>query len=152
MGECCDGRPPALSLPVPAAVRLLLDRQLYESESTVGDLYVNGEFECYVMEPGTREISHPAIPEGIYPVKLTVSPKFKRVLPLICDVPGRDGIRIHPGNTDDQTLGCLMPGEEVIFKFGMPFMVHSVPAFARLFEKLNEAAENHEELTLEVVA
>lgn len=133
-------------------MRLLLDRTQYQTESTVGDLYVEGVYECVVMEPGTRELSHPAIPEGIYDVRLTWSPKFKRVLPLILDVPGRDGIRIHPGNDPSETLGCLMPGESVIFKLGIPFLLHSAPAFGRLFQKLEDAVNRDQRIELEVVA
>lgn len=132
-------------------MNLLLDRQKYQSESTVGDLYVNGVYECVVMEPGTKEIGHPAIPEGVYDILLSWSPKFDRVLPLIINVPGRDGIRIHPGNKPEETLGCLMPGESVIFKFGMPFLLHSVAAFVPLFDKLQAANEAGERIAIEVI-
>lgn len=133
-------------------MRLLLDRKEYDAESTVGDLYVDGVWECVVMEPGVGEDSHPAIPEGEYEVLLTHSPAFNRVLPLITDVPGRDGIRIHPGNQREQTLGCLMTGETVQFISGVPFLMHSKASFDRLYNKLRSAAAKAEKLTLEVIA
>lgn len=51
-----------------------------------------------------------AIPAGLYNVELTFSPKFKRELPLILNVPYFEGIRIHRGNKDEDTEGCLIPG------------------------------------------
>lgn len=132
-------------------MRLLLDRSEYEKDSTVGDLFIEGVWECVVLEPGANEDEYPAIPEGKYDVLLTVSPRFKRVLPLVVNVPGRDGIRFHPGNTPEQTLGCLMPGENVIRVADVPFVTHSVRAFDRIFEKMERAANSGERITLEVV-
>ena len=51
-----------------------------------------------------------AIPKGNYRVSLTWSNRFKRVLPLVQDVPGFEGIRIHAGNTSADTEGCLLVG------------------------------------------
>lgn len=82
---------------------------------TISKLYANGKYICDILEdlarkPGVKVYGETAIPEGTYKVVLTPSPKFKRVLPLLLDVPGFTGIRIHEGNTAKDTHGCLIPG------------------------------------------
>ena len=52
-----------------------------------------------------------AIPAGTYEVIVNVSVKFKRTLPLLLNVPHFTGIRIHRGNTDKDTSGCILVGE-----------------------------------------
>ena len=48
------------------------------------------------------------IPPGIYPLKRTWSPRFKKLLPEITDVPQRDGIRIHAGSLPEHSKGCIL--------------------------------------------
>ena len=48
------------------------------------------------------------IPEGTYKVERTWSPKFKKHLPLVCDVPDREGIRIHKGTIPEHSEGCIL--------------------------------------------
>jgi hypothetical protein len=137
-------------------MRLQLDRRAYEEGSTVGDLFIDGVWECASLEDQVREgpkvKGETAIPEGVYEIRLTHSPRFKRVLPLLVDVPGFDGIRIHPGNTAKDTEGCLLVGENVTYAMGLPFLTHSRRAFDRLYKKLCEAELRREALTIEVIA
>ncbi len=69
-------------------------------------------FSSMVLERGDldnkKSVSN--IPAGIYPLKLTYSPRFKRKMWLVADVPNRAGIRIHPANYYNQLEGCLAPG------------------------------------------
>jgi hypothetical protein len=136
-------------------VKLLLDRKEYDKDSTLGDLYLDGVFECVTLEDQVREgpkvKGETAIPEGTYEVLLTHSPRFKRTLPLLVDVPGFDGIRIHPGNTADDTEGCLLVGENVSNVSGKPFLIHSRAAFDRLYQKLVAAAARREAMTIEII-
>lgn len=74
---------------------------------TIGRLSIDGMAFCDTLEPAVA--SGIIIPEGEYTVKMTYSPKFRRILPLI-DVPGREGIRIHRGNTVNDTTGCVLVG------------------------------------------
>ena len=86
------------------------------------DEYLRGEkltYICDTLEPqwrdyakGQRKINgKSAIPEGRYPVVITYSPKFKKWLPLLVNVPYFSGIRIHAGNTQKDTQGCILVGE-----------------------------------------
>lgn len=136
-----------------SGMKLVLDRTQYEEGSTVGDLYIDGVWECAVLEDRVRPEKvkgETAIPAGSYDILLTPSPRFKCVLPLLIDVPGFDGIRIHPGNTAKDTEGCLLVGENVITTAGVPFLTHSRRAFDRLFEKMQAAVRRGEKLTIQV--
>ena len=77
----------------------------------IGDLFVDGVFFCHTLEDEKRadgvKIKHEtAIPNGIYKVVLTRSNRFKRIMPLLLDVKGFSGIRIHGGNDSSNTSGC----------------------------------------------
>lgn len=97
--------------------------RIFKGETyTIGNLYFNGKYFCDTLEDKVRVLrdigdkikGETAIPSGRYEVKLTYSPKFKRVLPLVCDVPYFDGIRIHRGNTSKDTQGCILVGENKV--------------------------------------
>ena len=67
-----------------------------------GSMRVNGR------DIATLENADYIIPVGIYPVFVTFSPRFKRMLPLIGNVPGRSGIRIHRGTKPEHSKGCVL--------------------------------------------
>lgn len=87
---------------------------------TIGHLYINGRLLCDTLEPTDRLLSlaHPerklrgrtAIPTGCYPVVITRSPRFRQWLPLLIGVPLFEGVRIHAGNSPQDTAGCILPG------------------------------------------
>lgn len=98
---------------------------------TIGKLYIDNQYVCDTLEDTDRGLeqkdslelitkmkqTYPgktAIPSGTYSIEYTYSNKFKRLLPLLIDVPGFEGIRIHPGNTSEDTLGCILPGKNTI--------------------------------------
>ena len=63
------------------------------------------------MRPKGQKIAgKTAIPSGMYRVKKTFSPRFKKILPEILEVEGFSGVRIHAGNTAKDTEGCLLLG------------------------------------------
>jgi len=94
-----------------------LVRHWTNDKESIGTLMVkdsNGMpvFASMVLERGDldnrRNVSN--IPAGIYPLRLTYSPKFRRKMWLVDDVPNRSGIRIHPANYWNQLNGCIAPG------------------------------------------
>ncbi len=85
------------------------------TDYTIGKLYIDGAYFCDTLEDvvrpaGQKIAGKTAIPSGTYKVKKTMSPRFKSVLPEILNVPGFTGVRIHSGNTADDTAGCLLLG------------------------------------------
>lgn len=80
---------------------------------TIGKLSLPSGGYVYTLEDVEREEKIPgktAIPKGCYEVKITWSNRFKKDLPLLIDVPGFEGVRVHSGNTDKDTEGCILVG------------------------------------------
>lgn len=106
-------------------MRLTLIRKYKLPTYTIGKLYIDEEYFCDTLEDKDRgltdsmtvgEISkikikkETAIPTGTYKVTITYSNRFKKNMPLINDVKGFEGIRIHSGNTNQDTEGCILVG------------------------------------------
>ncbi len=95
-----------------------MELDLYRGPSahgcTIGRLAVNGHFCCWTLEDEVRDgpkvQGQTAIPPGRYPVTITRSQRFGVLLPLIQDVPGFEGVRLHAGNTAADTSGCVLVG------------------------------------------
>lgn len=90
---------------------LVLVRTEARTDRTLGQLLVNGEHFCHVLEDtlrprGVKVAGVTAIPAGLYRVILELSPKFKRIMPTILGVPNFEGIRMHGGNRPEDTEGC----------------------------------------------
>ena len=135
-------------------MKLELVRRTLGEKATTGDLYVDGAWEAFSLEDhvrtGPKVPGETAIPEGVYRVIVTPSPRFKRPLPLLVNVPGFDGIRIHPGNSHEDTHGCLLVGEGVHEFSGEPRLTKSASAFTRLFEQIEEALDAGEVVSIHV--
>lgn len=112
-------------------MKLRLERQASGTSCTIGELFIDDQPWCATLEDVIREkpgvpvsdwkiAGRSAIPAGTYRVEVTYSPRFKCDLPLLYDVPGFTGVRIHAGNTDADTEGCVLVGTwkggEMIYK------------------------------------
>lgn len=115
-------------------MKLLLKRKFKGDVYTIGDLYIDGEFFCNTIEDKVRNLSatcpntpkwiackckekvyaETAIPPGTYKVSLDESPKFKRVLPRLHNVPHFLGILIHSGNSENDSSGCIIVGRNIV--------------------------------------
>ena len=83
---------------------LKLQRTKEVNNATIGEIHIDGNFICYTLEDKVRptKIKHETcIPAGTYIINITYSPTFKKMLPLLLNVPGFYGIRIHAGNYAD---------------------------------------------------
>ena len=81
--------------------------------ATMGILLIDGVFTCWTLEDVVRPVKIPgetAIPAGRYDVRLSFSQRFQKTLPELLAVPGFAGIRVHAGNTQADTAGCLLVG------------------------------------------
>jgi hypothetical protein len=116
-------------------------KRLHKTEhSTIGELSIDGKFECYTLEDKERDVkikSETAIPKGEYKVIINQSNRFKRLLPLLLNVPNFEGVRIHAGNSNHDTEGCVLVGTTRT----IDYIGNSRLAFERLFKKMQKAKE-----------
>lgn len=100
---------------------LTLKRTYKGPEYTIGKLYINKEYFCDTLEDAIRKekiYAETAIPFGKYEVTITYSPRFKKNLPLLLNVPGFEGVRIHSGNNADYKeflKNVIIPKDKKIF-------------------------------------
>lgn len=128
-------------------MKIELVRIAFNSTYTIGKLYVDDTYFCDVLEDVDRGLDNSmtsneilkrkvkgqtAIPTGHYNIDITYSPKYKRMMPLLLDVKGFSGIRIHSGNTAKDTEGCLIVGKNK--QVGM--VLESRDTYQRLFEMM----------------
>lgn len=119
-------------------MELLLKRLHKTNNSTIGELSINGKFECYTLEDVERVEKvkgKTAIPKGRYQVIITMSNRFKVELPLLLNVPNFEGIRIHAGNKATDTEGCLLLGTTR----SVDFIGNSKLAMSKFLPKLKES-------------
>lgn len=138
-------------------MKIRVDRVQKDPDVTIGTLYVDDVAAGFVLEDRVREVpgqavalwkvkGQTAIPAGTYKVDVTFSNRFQRQMPILLDVPGFSGIRIHTGNFASQTEGCLLPGLDRLPKS----VGRSRAAYDALFARINEAKAKGERITLEI--
>lgn len=143
-------------------MELILKRDTFTSESTIGSLSIDGKFECYILEDkdrglidtmsiaeivGTKIYGKTAIPYGRYEVDWTMSNRFKVMMPILKNVKGYEGIRIHKGNTEIDSLGCLLCGT----KKASNRITESTAATNKLYTKIAEAKKQGIKIYITIV-
>lgn len=130
-------------------MNLKLIRNNFTNEYTEGKLYLNGVYFCDILENPDRGLDSnmsldvisklkvygkTCIPYGEYKVAITMSTKFKKLMPLIYPIKCFYGVRIHPGHTVKDTKGCLLVGK----KLNDGTLTNSQEIFDELFNKLDK--------------
>lgn len=142
-------------------MELLLRRIALKSTHTIGKLYIDGHYFCDTLEDPNRDhdrsgkfegdekkiYGNTAIPFGRYKINVVRSPRFKRELPLLLDVPHFTGILIHRGNTVSDTHGCILVGENK----AVGKVLNSTPYEVKLVEIMKAAQAKGEEITITIV-
>ena len=150
-------------------MELRVERRWRKDNYTVGRLYVDGEYFCNTLEDKDRGLKQgdgmelikekkvygeTAVPTGRYRVRMDViSPKYSRIdwyrnlcggkMPRLENVPGFEGVLIHPGNTAADSLGCILVGKNT--KVGQ--LTSSKATFATLYDRIRSATN----ITIEIV-
>ena len=135
-------------------MNLTLTRIAKKKTYTIGRLAIDGEYFCDTLEPTWRDYAHggrkiagrSAIPEGRYAVVISWSPKFRKWLPILLGVPNFSGIRIHAGNTADDTEGCILVGKNRI----VGNVLDSALWLYRLKQRITEAKDRDEAVWITV--
>lgn len=99
-----------------SALELKVIRKVFSEHSTIGEFYIDDNFLGYSLEDvvrpdGVKIFGETAIPAGRYEVLVNLSARFKKEMPLLLNVSGFEGVRIHSGNTAQDTLGCILVGK-----------------------------------------
>ena len=143
-------------------MKLRLRRRYLGSEYTIGSLFIDGVYLCDTIEdkvrdhnqdgdlndPGERKVfGETAIPYGKYKIDLTMSPKFRRLLPIIENVSHFTGIRIHRGNTAGDSHGCILPGKNKI----KGKVINSTKYEMKIVEVMLEVIKRGETIAIEIV-
>lgn len=152
-------------------MELRLHRIACKPQYSIGKLYIDNEYFCDTIEDKDRNLddsmteqairskkvyAETAIPTGTYRVTLNVqSPKFKNqatyafckgYLPRLLDVKGFDGILIHIGNTQYNSAGCILVGQNKV----VGRVINSTETFKKLYAKLDEANKRGEKITIKI--
>ncbi|MBQ6097903.1 MAG: hypothetical protein IJK99_09170 [Bacteroidales bacterium] len=154
-------------------MKIKVERRWRKDTYTIGRLYVDGVFFCNTLEDKDRGLkqtdplasikkrkvySETAIPIGTYTVAMdVVSPKYAAVayykklnggkMPRVLNVPGYEGILIHPGNSALDTAGCLLVGQNTV----VGRLTNSRATFEKLYSKMLAAHKRGEKITIEYV-
>lgn len=135
-----------------------LERKFFLSEKTVGMLHTsNASF--FTMEDKVREVpgrpvvewkvpKMTAIPTGTYPLIIDMSQRFGKLMPHIMDVEGFTGVRIHTGNTEKDTEGCILVG--MGFNESTLAITDSRTAFSRFMAELEDLYDANIPVQIEV--
>ena len=153
-------------------MRIIIDRKYKKGTYTIGNLSIDGKWECNSLEDKDRGLKQSmtlqqirelkvygetAIPTGEYEVRLDiVSPKYKAIawynslcggkMPRVMNVPGYDGILFHPGSDALDTKGCILVGKNTV----RGKVTNSRNTFAAFYRKLEAAAKRGEKITVKI--
>ena len=151
-------------------MNLTLIRFSHNNESTLGSLYIDGKPECFILEdqPQQKKVMHETrIPAGTYKIKLRTEGrwnmkmlghkndelrKLHKGMLWLQDVKGFEYILIHPGNTDNDTSGCMIPGTTVTHNaYNRGYIANSTEAYINLYRQCIEALNRNEDVRIQII-
>lgn len=142
-------------------MEIVLNRIAKKDSYTIGKLYIDGKYVCDTCEDKDRGLTdsmtvegikskkiygQTAIPTGTYTVSYTMSNRFKKMMPLINNVKGFEGIRIHSGNTAADSLGCIILGENK----AVGKVLNSRTTCAKVYPMIEAAFKKGENITITI--
>ena len=142
-------------------MKLVLQRKYRNNNYCIDKLYINNIYLSDVLEDPDRGLQdfmsleeikrikvkgNTCIPYGTYNITITYSPRFKKNLPLLNNVKGFDGIRIHSGNKPQDTEGCLLPG----FNKVKGQVIDSRVTTDKLIAQIQQALNKGEKVTITI--
>lgn len=142
-------------------MKIEVRRRYLGSDYTIGSMYINGEYFCDTLEDKARDLNkdgdlndagegkvyaETAIPYGEYEVVVNHSPKFKRMLPRLLNVPHFEGILIHRGNTAKDSAGCILVGENKV----KGQLINSTLYEKKITSICHKAQLQNEKITIEI--
>lgn len=153
-------------------MEIVVERKWPKEAYTIGKLYVDGDFFCNTLEDKDRGLwiydslerikdvkifGETAIPKGRYLVNMDVlSPKYSQIawykkvtkgyMPRLRNVPGFEGILIHPGNGPEETLGCLLVGKNTV----KGRLTSSRDTFEKLYKLMKAAHDKGEHIFITI--
>ena len=133
-------------------IRLIRNKP--QGNAITGRLVINGRWFCYTLERVGYQI-----PALCYHVAVTMSPKFKRLMPIVQNVPQRSGIRFHRGTKPEHSTGCIlvvadnnpMPLHPTPYTLHPPQGRTAADVEKQLTDLILKAQNEHEEIILEVI-
>lgn len=142
-------------------MKLRLERKYLKENYTIGNLYINDTFFCNTLEDKNRDINKngkfdngeykvygkTCIPYGTYSIIVSYSPKFKRELPRLINVPNFEGILIHRGNTAEDSAGCILVGENKV----KGRVINSTKYELELVKLMKVAIKANEDITIKII-
>jgi len=149
-------------------MKITVKREFFTDTETIGSMFINDKFFCYTLEDKDRMLHQlqieseiktqkkfgvTAIPSGTYRVILTLSNRFKRVMPEVLKVKGFSGIRIHGGNTHESTEGCILVAntKHINKPFGKVLNWIQGSTEVKLIKEINKAIQINERVELQIV-
>lgn len=153
-------------------MKLYVERKWPKATYTIGRLFVDDKYFCNTLEDKDRGLfqtdsleqikslkvyGETAIPQGTYEISLSIlSPKYGAIewynevcggkMPRLLNVPGFEGVLIHPGNTPLDTNGCILVGKNT--KVGQ--VLESKATFKKLYKLMEKAYKAGEKITIEI--
>jgi hypothetical protein len=142
-------------------MELVLKREVFTDESTIGTLSIDGIKECFILEDkdrgltdtmplaeivATKVYGKTAIPYGRYEIDWTMSARFKVFMPILLKVKGYEGIRVHKGNSEIDSLGCLLCGT----KKASNRITESTIATNKLYAKIESAKKQGQKIFITI--